>query len=90
MNGNRPADSTGIEDSMITVYCIDCEQPIRLESRPVEGEILLCSNCGTDFEVISVEPIELDWAYLQPVEREEECGWWHDNRDSLGKWFLER
>lgn len=63
---------------MITVYCIDCEQPIRLESRPRVGDMLLCSCCGTEFEVISVEPIELDWAYLKPIEREGDRGWWMD------------
>ena len=49
---------------MRTVFCIDCERPIRLEFRPVEGEIITCSNCGAQLEVISLEPVELDWAYL--------------------------
>jgi hypothetical protein len=60
---------------MITVYCIDCEQPIQLDCRPVEGERLLCPGCGADLEVIRVEPVELDWAYLEPVRREEQDGW---------------
>jgi lysine biosynthesis protein LysW len=63
---------------MITVYCIDCEQPIRLDSRPIVGELLLCSSCGTEFEVISVEPIELDWAYLEPMERDRGWKWWNE------------
>jgi lysine biosynthesis protein LysW len=52
---------------MFTVLCIDCENVINLESAPKEGEILYCSSCGTELEVISVEPTELDWVYLEPV-----------------------
>ena len=55
---------------MQTVYCIECERAISLDSRPIEGEIIMCSNCGTDMEVIGVEPTELDWVFLEPVERE--------------------
>ena len=55
---------------MTTVFCFACEQPIRLERSPLVGEIIFCSCCGTEFEVISLEPIELDWIYLEPNTRE--------------------
>ena len=66
---------------MRTVFCIDCEQAISLDSRLTVGEIITCSNCGTDMEVISVEPTELDWVFLEPVQREEGFAWEH----GLGK-----
>lgn len=56
---------------MITVFCIDCQQPIHLESQPVEGEIIHCPSCGTELEVINLEPTELDWVYLAPVVNQE-------------------
>jgi lysine biosynthesis protein LysW len=68
---------------MITVYCIDCEQEIRLETRPVEGEVLFCSNCGAEFEVISVEPIELDWVFLEPIKRETDRFWHSESQRSF-------
>jgi lysine biosynthesis protein LysW len=47
----------------------------------VEGEFVTCSSCGADLEVVSLEPVELDWAYLEPVERKEE--WvWGENRET--------
>jgi lysine biosynthesis protein LysW len=52
---------------MYTVFCIDCEKPIRLESQPKQGEIIVCPSCGTELEVINVEPTELDWVYLDPI-----------------------
>ena len=55
---------------MVTVFCIECERAIDLESRPKEGEILLCSSCGAELEVINLEPTELDWVYLDPITNE--------------------
>jgi alpha-aminoadipate carrier protein LysW len=63
---------------MITVFCIDCDRPIKLESRPTEGELILCPSCGTDLEVIGVDPVELDWAYLKPAEQRTD-GRWREN-----------
>jgi alpha-aminoadipate carrier protein LysW len=53
------------------VFCIECDQPIKLECRPVKGEIITCSSCGADLKVVSADPVELDWAYLESVESEE-------------------
>jgi alpha-aminoadipate carrier protein LysW len=52
---------------MVTVFCIECDQAIDLESQPVVGEILMCSSCGAELEVINLEPTELDWVYLDPI-----------------------
>ena len=50
------------------VYCPECESDLDLEEDEVdEGEVVSCPECGTDFEVITVNPIE-----LKPVEEEEE------------------
>jgi len=53
------------------VFCIDCDQPIKLDYQPVKGEIITCSSCGADLKVVSADPVELDWAYLESTEREE-------------------
>jgi hypothetical protein len=42
------------------------------------GDVVLCCSCGTEFEVINTDPIELDWTYLEPIEREK-------LRDSLSR-----
>ena len=56
---------------MVTVFCIECENAINLESQPEKGEILSCSSCGTELEVINLEPTELDWVYLAPLSTED-------------------
>ena len=49
------------------VYCPECETDLDLEEDEVdEGEVVSCPECGSDFEVITVNPIE-----LKPVDEEE-------------------
>ena len=50
------------------VYCPECETNLDLDEDEVdEGEVVSCPECGSDFEVITVNPIE-----LKPVEAEYE------------------
>ena len=46
--------------------CPECAAVITLEN-PERGEIVECSDCGVELEVISVEPLE-----LAPAPEEEE------------------
>ena len=49
------------------VYCPDCETDLDIEEDEVdEGEVVSCPECGSDFEVITANPIE-----LKPVDEEE-------------------
>jgi len=63
----------------ISVFCIDCDQPIKLDARPKVGQLITCAHCGAELEVIDVDPIELDWAYFEPEEEDED--WEGDEED---------
>jgi len=42
------------------VLCPECESDLDVEEdESDEGEILSCTECGSDFEVVGVEPLEL-------------------------------
>jgi alpha-aminoadipate carrier protein LysW len=42
------------------VLCPECESDLDVEEDDLdEGEILSCAECGCDFEVVGVEPLEL-------------------------------
>ncbi len=42
------------------VLCPECESDLDVEEEELdEGEILSCTECGSDFEVVGVEPLEL-------------------------------
>ncbi|MEP6644586.1 MAG: hypothetical protein ABJA69_08805 [Acidobacteriaceae bacterium] len=48
------------------IYCPECDTNLDIEEDDMdEGEIVSCPECGSDFEVITVNPIE-----LKPVEEE--------------------
>ncbi len=48
-------------------HCSECDAEITLEN-VVEGEIIVCSDCGGDLEVISLDPPTLA---LAPMEEED-------------------
>jgi len=59
------------------VYCPECETNLDLEEDEIdEGEIVSCPECGTDFEVVTVSPVELkaveENGYVNDDEEEEE------------------
>ncbi len=40
--------------------CPECENSLDVEMDEVEeGDIVTCDECGTEFEVVGVEPLEL-------------------------------
>ncbi|MFZ0286703.1 MAG: hypothetical protein WAL32_15865 [Terriglobales bacterium] len=42
------------------VLCPECENNLDLDEEEVdEGEVVSCPECGTDFEVVTVSPLEL-------------------------------
>jgi lysine biosynthesis protein LysW len=56
--------------------CPDCKQKIELWPLLKVGEELLCPYCGAELEVVSTDPVELDWAYLEPATDEDD---WDDD-----------
>ena len=40
--------------------CPECENELDLEEDEVEeGDVVACEECGTEFEVVGIEPLEL-------------------------------
>ncbi len=53
------------------VLCPECESDLDIEEDELdEGEVVSCTECGTDFEVVTVEPLEL--ARINEDEDEDE------------------
>ena len=47
--------------------CPECEAVVELDD-VVQGEIVVCPDCGADLEVVSLDPLALD---LAPMEEED-------------------
>jgi alpha-aminoadipate carrier protein LysW len=42
------------------VLCPECESDLDLDEEEVEeGDVVSCTECGTDFEVVTADPLEL-------------------------------
>jgi len=40
--------------------CPECETALDLDEEEVEeGDVVVCDECGTEYEVVAVEPLEL-------------------------------
>ena len=57
--------------------CPECENALDIELDEVEeGDVVTCDECGTEYEVVGVEPLELarvgDDLDDEPLEEEEE------------------
>jgi alpha-aminoadipate carrier protein LysW len=40
--------------------CVECENDLDIDEEEVsEGDIITCDECGTEYEVVGVEPLEL-------------------------------
>ncbi len=48
--------------------CPECDATITLGADVMEGEIVVCPDCGVDLEVTSLKPVTLD---LAPMEEED-------------------
>ena len=44
------------------MQCPECSAELDLAAGTEVGEILVCPDCGTELEVMSVDPFELDLA----------------------------
>lgn len=53
---------------MAIVTCPECEGEITLGTGTEVGEILVCSDCGVDLEIIALDPATVQ---LAPIEQED-------------------
>jgi alpha-aminoadipate/glutamate carrier protein LysW len=60
------------------VYCPECDTNLDLEEDEMdEGDVVSCPECGTEYEVVTVNPVELkpvEEGYEEEEEEEAEDG----------------
>jgi lysine biosynthesis protein LysW len=60
---------------MLVAECPECETKIRFAQAPQINETVNCHECGEVLQVISLSPLELDWAYDEEPEDWDEEDW---------------
>lgn len=53
---------------MIKSVCPECDHDVLMETTPNVGERVICSSCKTILVVIRSSPVQLDWAFIDPIE----------------------
>lgn len=46
----------------MTVNCVVCEGIVTMPEDVMEGELLLCPDCGTELELVSMNPLTVEEA----------------------------
>jgi lysine biosynthesis protein LysW len=50
-------------DKPISCRCIECDARIFIKKHPHLGDEVVCPECGTFLEVVSVSPLKLYWMF---------------------------
>jgi alpha-aminoadipate carrier protein LysW len=53
--------------------CQECESPLDFEEDEVdEGDVVVCDECGTEYEVVATDPLELSKVEGDDLEEDDE------------------
>lgn len=47
---------------MPTGTCPECEADVHVDTDADKGDLVTCDDCGTELEVVGLDPVELDIA----------------------------
>lgn len=62
------------------VYCPECEADLDIDAEDVdEGDVIACDECGSEFEVVGTNPLEL--SRIEDEESDEESEEDNENGD---------
>lgn len=45
---------------MPTAACPECEEQVFVDADSEQGDVVTCDECGSDLEVVGLDPLELD------------------------------
>jgi alpha-aminoadipate carrier protein LysW len=62
----------GRKKQVPTGTCPECDADVHVDLDTDKGEIVSCEECGTDLEVVGLDPVELDIVEEESLEEEED------------------
>ena len=62
----------GGDDEVPTGMCPECEADVYVETDADKGDTIACDECGTELEIVGLDPIELDIVEEDDEGEEEE------------------
>ena len=67
-----PSLNAGEEHKVPTGTCPECDADVHVDLDTDKGEIVSCEECGTDLEVVGLDPVELDIVEEERYDEEED------------------
>jgi alpha-aminoadipate carrier protein LysW len=55
-----------------TGTCPECDADVHVDTDADKGDIMSCEECGTDLEVVGLDPVELDIVEEDDIGDDEE------------------
>lgn len=55
-----------------TATCPECEESVHVETDMEKGDTVSCEECGTELQVVGLDPVELDIVEDEDVDEDEE------------------
>jgi alpha-aminoadipate/glutamate carrier protein LysW len=72
--GAYPASpkTAGEEENVPTGTCPECDADVHVDLDTDKGEIVSCEECGTELEVVGLDPVELDIVEEETYDEDED------------------
>jgi alpha-aminoadipate carrier protein LysW len=62
----------GEEETVPTGTCPECDADVHVDLDTDKGEIVSCEECGTELEVVGLDPVELDIVEEEVLDEDED------------------
>ncbi len=57
---------------MPTGICPECDANVHVDTDSDKGDVVSCEECGTDLEVVGLDPVELDIVEEEDLDEDED------------------
>jgi alpha-aminoadipate carrier protein LysW len=61
--------------------CPSCGNSVNVGAKPRMGQLVTCRSCKTELEVVWLEPVELDWPYVDELYDDGDEDYDYDDED---------
>ena len=65
-------ETAGEEETVPTGTCPECDADVHVDLDTDKGEIVSCEECGTELEVVGLDPVELDIVEEESYDEDED------------------
>jgi alpha-aminoadipate carrier protein LysW len=66
---------------MEVAECISCGVEISFRGETKMGQIVKCKRCDAELEVVWLDPVELDWPFVDDEDEDEDYYYDYDDED---------